>query len=345
MRAMVLTGIREMELREVPDPEISASDDVLIKLERVGVCGSDVHYYTTGRIGSLVVEYPFAVGHECAGIVAEVGRGVTELEVGDRVAVDPAMPCGECDQCRRGRSHTCLQMKFLGCPGQAEGSLSDFIVMPEASCFLLRPTTAPELAVLSEPLAIGVYACELAGNLEGAKIGILGCGPIGLSVLLPALHGGVDKVYVTDKLDERLKLARQLGAPWTGNPSSMDVGSRIAEEEPELLDFVFECCGQQEAVDQALEILKPGGKLMMIGIPETERISFQIDTMRRKEICVQNVRRQCDCTRKALDLIEDGLVEAAPMITHRFPFERTKEAFDLVTGYEDGVVKAMIAFD
>lgn len=346
MKAMMLTGIRQMEMREVPDPKIEQDDDVLIRMGAVGVCGSDVHYYTTGRIGSQIVEYPFTVGHECAGTVEAVGPGAKHLKPGDRVAIDPAMPCWECDQCKVGRPHTCRNLRFLGCPGQAEGSLSEYLVMPESSCFVLRDETAFEMGVLSEPLAIGVYACKLAGALEGKRIGILGMGPIGLSVLLPAKHWGVEKVYATDKIDERLNVARRCGADWTGNPDTDDITGQVAEAEPLLLDYVFECCGQQDAVDQAVHMLKPGGALLMIGIPEVPRISFEIDLMRRKEICFQNVRRQNECTKLTLDLLEEGALPAAgDMITHHYSFEQTKEAFDLVTEYRDGVVKAMITFE
>jgi L-iditol 2-dehydrogenase len=345
MRAMVLTGIRAMEMREVPDPRIEAANDVLIRILRVGVCGSDVHYYTTGRIGAQVVRYPFAVGHECAGVVEAIGPEVSHVKVGDRVAIEPAMPCFECDQCRAGRAHTCRKLRFLGCPGQADGSLSEFIVMPEHCCFHLKDETTLEEGVVSEPLAIGVYACQLAGDLKGTRIGILGSGPIGFSVLLPARAQGAGKVYMTDKIDARLAMVKAAGADWTGNVDQIDAVAAIAAEEPLLLDYVFECCGQQEAVDQAVQMLRPGGKLVMIGIPEVDRISFQIDLMRRKEICFQNVRRQNECTGKTIDLIEDRTLPAASMVTHHFPFEQTKEAFDLVAGYQDGVMKAMITFE
>ncbi|MBI2425288.1 MAG: alcohol dehydrogenase catalytic domain-containing protein [Candidatus Hydrogenedentes bacterium] len=345
MRAMRLTALRDMKMFDVPDPQIAQPDELLIRMTRVGVCGSDVHYYTTGRIGVQVVQYPFTVGHECAGVVEAVGSGVTHFKPGDRIAIDPAMPCGACDQCQGGRPHTCRKLRFLGCPGQAEGSLSEYIVMPEGSCFPLKDVSSFELGVLSEPLAIGVYACQLAGELKGKKIGILGCGPIGLSVLMPARHAGAGAVYMTDKIDARLQIAQGCGADWIGNPDTQDVVAQISAAEPLLLDYVFECCGQQDAVDNAIEILAPGGKLVMIGIPEVDRISFQIDKMRRKEICFQNVRRQNECTHKTIDLLESGALNAERMVTHYFPFEDTKAAFDLVAAYQDGVVKAMITFD
>jgi len=345
MKAMVLTGIRQMALSEVPDARLRNADDVMIRMGAVGVCGSDIHYYVSGRIGNQVVRYPFIVGHECAGTVSAVGSAVRWLTRGDRVAIEPAISCGHCDQCRQGREHTCRNLLFLGCPGQIEGCLAEFLVMPERCCFKLKEATTLAQGAISEPLSIGVYAVKQSIAMAGAKVGILGLGPIGLSVMLPALAQGAAAVYGTDKISERLALARKAGATWTGNPETQDVVGEIQAAEPAGLDVVFECCGEQEAVDQALEILKPGGKLMLIGIPGFERFSFSVDKLRRKEICIQNVRRQVRCVQPALDLIEERRIDADPMITHRFPFAKTKEAFDLVEAYADGVVKAMIEFD
>ena len=345
MKAMMLTGIRKMEMKDVPDPMIVNDTDVLIKMKTIGVCGSDVHYYTTGKIGSQVVQYPFPVGHEGAGQVVRVGKSVTSVKPGDRIAIEPAMPCGECDQCRAGRPHTCRKLRFLGCPGQADGCLSEYIVMPEKSCILISEKLSYDQAAISEPLSIGVYAVRESIPMKGARVGILGFGPIGMSVLLPALAEGAGKVYVTDKINERLELAKKSGATWTGNPNQTDVVADVAAEEPLLLDVVFECCGQQEAVDQAIDMLKPGGKLMIIGIPEFDRWSFSVDKMRHKEVTVRNVRRQNNCVEKSLEMMESGAVDVSLMPTHRYKFDDTKAAFDLVTEYRDGVMKAMIDFD
>ena len=342
MKTFVLTALRAMEMREVPTPTIQKDTDVLLRLKAVGVCGSDVHYYKTGRIGSQVVQYPFAVGHECAAVVEAVGAGVTRVRPGDRVAIEPAISCGACDQCVAGRPHTCRKLLFLGCPGQIPGCLSEFMVMPQACCFPIPAALTLERAVLTEPLSIGVYAVKLSGLTGGARIGILGLGPIGLSVLLPAKAHGVAAIYATDKLDYRLEAARKAGATWAVNPDREDAVKAIADREPLLLDFVFECCGEQAALDQAVDLLKPGGKLMLIGIPTVDRLAFTIDQARRKELCIQNVRRQNHCVQPALDLLTSGRIGADFMITHRFPFDRTQEAFDLVERYGDGVIKALI---
>ncbi|MCD6201254.1 MAG: alcohol dehydrogenase catalytic domain-containing protein [Bacteroidales bacterium] len=344
MRSFQLTGLRQMEMKEVPEPEMRSPHDVLICMKAVGVCGSDIHYYLTGHIGNQVVNYPFTVGHEGAGLVEAVGPQVTRVKPGDKVAIDPAMPCGVCDQCRAGRSHTCRNMKFLGTPGQAAGCLSEYVVMPESSLFPLKPDSSYEGGAFSEPLSIGVYAVRLSKGVKGKRIAILGSGPIGMSVLLSSLAYGAETVYMTDKIDERLALAEKSGAAWTGNPDRENVVQEILQQEPVGMDLVFECCGQQEAVNQAVQLLKPGGKMMIIGIPEFDEWHFPVDDFRHKEIAVQNVRRQLNSVQEALDLIESGRVNIAPLITHRYSFEETREAYELVAGYRDGVMKAMIHF-
>lgn len=345
MKAMQLTGIQQIRMVELPDPVIINDTDVLIKMQTVGVCGSDVHYYKHGKIGSQVVQFPFTLGHEGAGQVVAVGEAIKNIKVGQRIAIEPAMPCGECDQCLSGREHTCRKLKFLGCPGQAEGCLSEYIIMPESSCIPISDKLSYDQAAISEPLAIGVYAVKQSILMKGKKIGILGFGPIGMSVLLPALAQGAEKVFVTDKINKRLEIAEKCGASWTGNPDKEDIVTSIKEKEPLLLDVVFECCGKQEAIDQAIEILKPGGKLMIIGIPEFSKWSFDVDALRRKEITIINVRRQVGCVETALELMSEGMVDVSLMPTHRFSFKDTQKAFELVADYQDGVMKAMIDFE
>lgn len=340
---MVLTGIKQMELRDTPKPEIRNETDVLIRMKRVGVCGSDVHYYTQGKIGSQLVEFPHIVGHEGAGVVEEVGPGVTDVKPGDRIAVEPASSCGVCDQCLAGRHNTCRKLKFLACPKELDGCLSEFIVMPEECCFKIKDSMTFDQAAISEPLAIGVYAVKNSIPMKGAKVGILGCGPIGLSVLMPALAQGAEKIFVTDKLDDRLEIAAKAGACWTGNVDKEDIVAKIAENEPELLDVVFECCGEQDAVSQAIELLKPGGKLILIGIPPTlDFWKLPTDIIRRKEICIQNIRRQAHSVQDALDMIDEKQFDVDVMVTHHFKLEDTKKAFDMVAEYQDGIIKAMI---
>jgi L-iditol 2-dehydrogenase len=344
MKAMMLTGIRQMEMKNIPEPAIVNSNEVKIKMSVLGICGSDIHYYTQGQIGSQKVQYPFTVGHEGAGVVTEVGKAVKKIKPGDVIAIEPAMPCRECDQCLAGRPHTCRKLRFLGCPGQAEGCLMEYIVMPEASCFPLHGKLTPDHGSISEPLSIGVYSVKKSGGVKGLDIGILGFGPIGMSVLLAANAEAVKSIYVTDKIDQRLSIALKEGADFTGNPIKEDVVSDILKNRNLGLDIVFECCGKQEALDNAVDILKPGGKLVVVGIPEFDRWSINVETTRRREISLQFIRRQVDCVEPALEMMQNGKIVIDRMITHRFPFSKTKEAFDLVADYKDGAMKVMIDF-
>jgi len=341
VRAQVLTGIGQMELRDVPAPVIENDTDVLLKVEWVGVCGSDVHYYEAGKIGSQIVVYPWVVGHECAATVEQIGSEVTAVKVGDKIVVEPAISCGRCDQCKAGRENTCRNLKFLACPGQAQGCLCEYIVMPQQCCFPTAGRISLEQGVVCEPFAIGVYAVRVVQMDKDTKAAILGSGPIGLSCLAAARAQGVETIYMTDKVNQRVDIAKKAGAVWSGNPDTADIVETIKRQEPEGMDVVFECAGEQDTLDEAIELLRPGGKLMVIGIPRIERVSFMPDKMRRKEITIVNVRRQNKCTQTAIDLIALGKADIDFMITHRFDFEHARQAFDMVAAYRDGVVKAM----
>lgn len=342
MKAAVLTGIRKIEIREVPKPPLVKNADVLLRVGATGLCGSDIHYYKEGRIGDQMVKFPFTVGHECAGIVEKVGSAVTRLKPGDRVAVDPAVVCGACDQCLSGRPNTCRKLLYLGTPGQLPGSLCELLVMPESNCFPLAENMTLAEGVLVEPLSIGIHSFRLVEGFHPKKIAILGSGPIGLSVLLMARIYGVKKIYATDKIEERVLAARKAGAHWSGNPDREDIVAEIRGHEPDLLDAVYECCGDQSALDQAVELLKPGGRLMILGIPEEDRVSFDAHRIRRKEISIHNVRRQRNCIPEAIDLIASRKADVRFMATHEFKLKETAKAFDIVAGYREGVIKAMI---
>jgi L-iditol 2-dehydrogenase len=343
LKKVALTGIKKLEIIETPKPKIIHEDDVLLKIDTVGVCGSDMHYYNEGKIGDQIIEFPFAVGHECSAKVMDIGKAVSKIKIGELVAVEPAVSCHNCSQCLSGREHTCLNLNFLGCPGQIEGCLSEYIVMPEKNCYPVPKSMNGTEAALVEPLSIGYYSAQFLNRIETKdSVAILGVGPIGLSVMLSLQVMGIEKVFVTDKLDYRIETAKKTGAMWGANPDKENITSIIKDINPELFDVVFECCGQQEAIDQAIEILKPGGILLIVGIPEVDRISFDISKVRRKEISIQNVRRQNNCVKPVIELIATGKWSPDFMVTHSFPFEKTREAFKTVANYEDKVIKALI---
>ncbi|MBN2533499.1 MAG: alcohol dehydrogenase catalytic domain-containing protein [Spirochaetales bacterium] len=342
MKAVLLSDIKKIEIRDVPPVHIEEDTDVLIKVGVVGICGSDIHYYKQGKIGDQIITFPQIIGHEMAGTVEQVGKKVSKLKPGDTVAVDPSISCFACDQCKAGRLHTCRNLKFVGCPGQLEGCLTEYIVLPEENCFILPDHMSLETGALCEPLTVGYYAVQRTGNMEGKSIGILGAGPIGLSVILSCMMKNARIVYVTDILDYRCHLALQHGAHWAGNPDRNDIVDTIIKSEPYQLDVVFECCGKQEALDQAFLLVKPGGIVTIAGIPEFDYYRFPANVVRRKEICIQQVRRQNDCTSHVVRAVGNGLIKPDFMITHHFSLKDTGRAFEIVSGYKENVVKAMI---
>jgi L-iditol 2-dehydrogenase len=345
MKAALLTGIRQFETRQVPDPKIMNDTDVLIRIKTVGVCGSDIHYYTAGRIGSQVIQFPFIIGHEAAGIVELTGSKVTRVTPGQRIAIDPTVYCGRCDQCKAGRENTCRNLLFLGTPKQIEGCLCEYIVLHEKCCYPIKESMTFEQATLSEPLSIALYSVEKSVLPVKGNVAILGTGTIGMCVFHVLRTKNAGDVYVTDKIEERLAFAKKLLPKWCGNPDRTDIVKAISSIEPLLLDVVYECSGDKEAIAQALELLKPGGVLVLAGIPETDEITFPIHELRRKEITIINIRRQAHCTQKAIDLLDQHKINLDKMVTHHFPLEETQQAFELLANYRDGVMKAMISFD
>jgi L-iditol 2-dehydrogenase len=342
MKVAYFTGIRKIELADRPRPEPQRPDDVLVRIDRVGVCGSDVHYYVDGHIGDQMLHYPATLGHECSGTVIAMGPAVRNLQQGDRVAIDPALVCGRCDQCRAGRSNTCRKLRFMGNPGEEPGALAEYCVLPAENCFPIPDSMTLDQAVLAEPLSVGLYAVRLAELTPNLAVGILGSGPIGLSVLLAAKAVAPGRAYVTDLIDRRLEAARTCGADWTSSAAAAGIVQQMLAQEPAGLDVVFECSGDPRCIDQAMVALKPGGRLVIVGIPAQQRVDFDAHMMRRKELTFKNVRRQRGCVAPVVELIADRRVNPDPMLTHRFPMAAAEQAFELVAGYADGVIKAVI---
>jgi len=344
MKNVSLVSRRKFEIKNVERPILKKDDDILLKVCLVGICGSDIHYYKEGRIGDQVIEYPFTVGHECVCRVEEVGKSVTSFCKGDLVVVDPVTHCNVCDQCKQGRFHTCRSVQSMGNPGQLEGALSEFIVMPQTCCYRLVPAFDLKTAIIVEPLSIAVQAFQLLKDPGIKKIAILGVGPIGLCVLMEAQTNGIMSIYITDKINHRIQVSKQFEAIWGGNPDELDIVEKILSKEPDGLDAVFECCGDQEALTQSVQLLKPGGTLIIVGIPEVDQVYFNIHELRRKEIKILNVRRQNQCFKKAIDHLKNKKFDASLFVTHVFDLDSVENAFETVANYRDGVIKAVIEF-
>jgi L-iditol 2-dehydrogenase len=341
MKALVLHKMRDLRVENRPRPK-AGPGQVLVRVRAVGLCGSDVHYYTHGRIGEQVVKAPMIVGHEGAGEVAALGPGVEDLEVGRRLALEPANPCGRCEFCATGRPNLCPQVKFCSTPPN-DGLMCELAVLERHQCVPIPEALSWDEAAMLEPLQVSVHAVNLACVRPDETVAVVGCGSIGLGCMEMARVGGAGRVIATDKMDYRLKLARKLGADETINVDKKDpveevkrmTGGRGA-------DLVFECTNRAAGAPQAWALAGIGGRVIMVGIPEEDEITLDSHQPRRKELRVQYVRRSRFASRQAIDLVAARRVDVASWVTHRFGLDDAVKAFEMVANYADGVLKAVI---
>lgn len=358
MLAARLHGPADVRIERLPKPGPPGPGQVLLRVKAVGVCGSDLHTYRHARIGDTRLEGPLILGHEFAGVVEAVGEGALDgdfqpLEPGTRVAVDPAQPCGRCELCERGHPNLCLDLHFCGLwPDQ--GALCQWMHMPARSCFPIPDTVDDATAVLLEPLGVAIHAVDLAKIRVGHRVAILGAGPIGLCILQLVRLAGADAIYVADKFPWRLALAERLGATATWRCDQVDSVATVRQATGGRgVDVAIEAAWCDGSVDQAAEMLVHGGRLVVAGIPDDDRLSLKHSTARRKGLTVVMVRRMKHTYPRAIRLVVGGDASEAiersaprvalpPMVTHRFPLVRAAEAFALNAVYGDGVVKAIV---
>jgi len=341
MRALFLNGPGILEWRETK-PLLVPQGWIRVRMRCVGICGSDLHYFTAGRIGDQVVTSPFILGHEGSG---EVLDGGGRLLPGLPVYLEPAISCHECDQCRAGRENTCRKLRFLGNPLEMDGCMREEIALP-AECVVPVPDwMALDEAVLLEPLCVGAYAVERCPKAASRRAAIIGAGPIGMSVLLALVDCGPGEVLVSEPVEARREAALRLGAHATFSPGQEGAAGAVYDATGGGVDVAFECAGTQEAVDDATRMLRPGGTLVLIGIPEkADRLSYDPHMMRRREITVVNIRRQNRMVERAIRILERRRDAAPLLITHRFSPAHATRAFELVNRKADGVIKALLEF-
>ena len=341
-RAAVLTGIKTFEFRDIPMPS-AGPDDVVVKLQAVGVCGSDVHYYSRGRIGDFVVEYPFILGHECAGIVVEKGENVKHLEIGDKVALEPGVPCGTCEMCRTGHYNLCPDVKFLATPPY-DGCLMDYIAFPAAYAFKLPENISCTEGALLEPLAIGINAALTGGVKLGSTVLISGSGCIGLVTLLAAKAYGASKVIVSDVIPLRLETAAKLGAI-TVNSKEENLIDRVMEiTEGRGVDVVLDCAGFNQTVADALRAVRPAGKVVVVGLGSDEWNGIPISPLSNKEIELTSIFRYKNLYPTAINAVGSGSIDISGIISRTYTFDETPEAFRTAHECATETVKNVIVF-
>jgi L-iditol 2-dehydrogenase len=342
MRSLRLHGPKDLKMHDesVPQP---GNGEVQIQIKSVGICASDLHYYREGKIGSTCVEAPIVMGHEASGVISALGEGVTSIAVGDKVAIEPAKPCGKCEYCKSGHFNVCPGIPFFGTP-PIDGCLRDYITWPAELALKVPDSLSFDDAAMVEPLAVGVYAVELANLQKGESIAVLGTGAIGLSVIQAAKVAGAGRIIATDLMPARRELAMKLGADASFDPNSTDVDEEISKlTNSRGVDIVFECAGVRETLISASKIVRPLGKLLIVGIPDEDEYSFDATSSRRKELTVIFVRRSNLTAEKSIELVSDGKVDVSCYARHHFLLEETAEAMEMAIKKSDGVIRAVIS--
>lgn len=346
MLAARLHGPADLRVERVPQPGPPGPGEVLLRVQVTGLCGSDLHSYADARIGDTVVSSPLVLGHEFSAVVEAAGPEATgggdePLQNGARVAVDPAQPCRRCELCEQGHPNLCRRLHFCGNYPDG-GSLCERMLMPARSCFPVPDVLDPTESALLEPLGVAIHAVDLAQLRTGTSAAILGAGPIGLLILQVARLSGAEPIFVTDKFGWRLKTAEG----WGGIPvccEAEDPVQRVLKEtQGRGVDTVIEAAWADHSIAQAAEMVRPGGRLVLVGIPSNDQMVLQHSTARRKGLTILMSRRMKHAYPRAIRLALGRRVDLKGLVSHRFPLEQAAAAFRLNAEYRDQVIKVMV---
>jgi len=341
MKAAVMNGIGEMGYTKRPIPA-TGDDEVLVKLEYVGICGSDMHYYETGRIGDYVVDPPFVLGHEAGGVVSEVGKNVTHLEKGDRVALEPGKTCGKCKFCREGKYNLCPDVIFFATP-PVDGVFQEYIAHEADLCFKLPDHVSTLEGALIEPLAVGFHAAFQGEAHAGQTAVVFGAGCIGLVSMMALKASGVSHVYVVDIMEKRLEKAMELGADGIINGGKEDVLAKAKKlTNGEGFDLAIETAGMEITANQAIQMVRKGSNIVLVGYSKTGMMNIMTSLSLDKEINFKTVFRYRHMYPIAIDAIAQGKVNVKSIVTNIFDFDDIQNAMDQSVQNKSEIVKAVV---
>ena len=340
MKAAFLYEPGDIRLEEMDIP-VPKDDEALIKLKAVGVCGSDVHFYETGRIGDFVVTDPLVLGHECAGEVVRVGKDVKNFQAGDRVAIEAGVPCRKCNYCRLGRYNLCADVIFLATP-PFHGAFREYIAHPEDFLFKLPDGMSFEEGAMIEPLAVGVYAAQRGDVNIRDTVAIIGAGPIGLMTLQAVLARGAAEVLITEIEPFRLEFAKKLGASVVVNARKEDPVQKTLEYTNGGADVVMEAIGLPETIRQSIKMARPGGTIVWIGMPTVDQIPIRAVEAICKEVDIRGVFRYANAYQPAIKLVETGKINVKSMITVSFTLDQVQEALEYPGKRPGTCIKVMV---
>lgn len=336
-----MTKLKYCEIQERPIPE-PKDDEVLVKVENVGVCGSDLHYYESGRIGNFIVEYPFVLGHEAGGTVVEVGKNVKKIKVGDRVALEPGKTCGKCEFCKTGRYNLCPDVVFFATP-PVDGVFQEYVAHEEGLCFKIPDNMSTEEAALIEPLSVGMHAA-IQGDAHLGQIAVVtGSGCIGLMSMLSLKARGVSKVIVVDVMDKRLEQAKKLGADYVINGMKEDTVERITEITGGAgFDLGIETAGSQITASQLIKAAKKGATIVLVGYSASGEMTLPIGMALDKELTFKTVFRYRNIYPLAIEAVASGKIDVKGVVTDRFKLDDIQEALTACVEDKANIVKGVI---
>lgn len=341
MKVAIMEGIGKMGYtrRPIPTPR---DNEVLVKLEYVGICGSDMHYYETGAIGDYVVEPPFVLGHEPGGTVVEVGKNVTHLKPGDRVALEPGKTCGHCEFCKTGRYNLCPDVVFFATP-PVDGVFQEYVAHEADLCFKLPENVSTLEGALIEPLAVGFHAANQGGAHAGQTAVVMGAGCIGLVSMMALKAEGVSKVYVVDIMEKRLQKALELGADGVINGKEQDAVQAVLElTEGRGCDLVIETAGTELTTRQCIHMTKKGATIVLVGYSKSGEMQLPMSLALDKELTFKTVFRYRHIYPMAIEAVAAGKVNLKGIVTDIFDFDDIQNAMDRSVSDKANIVKAVV---
>lgn len=341
MKVAVMLGVGKMGFEEREIPTVK-ENEVLVKLEYVGICGSDLHYYETGAIGDYVVKPPFVLGHEPGGTVVEVGKAVKHLKVGDRVALEPGKTCGHCEFCKTGRYNLCPDVVFFATP-PVDGVFQEYVAHEADLCFKLPDEVSTLEGALIEPLAVGFHAAIQGDAHIGQKAVVMGAGCIGLVSMMALKARGVSEVYVVDIMENRLEKAMELGATGVINGAKEDVIKKVNElTKGAGMDLVIETAGTEITTRQAIQIAKKGANIVLVGYSKSGEMTLPMSLVLDKELTFKTVFRYRHIYPMAIDAVAQGKVNLKGIVTDIFDLDDVQKAMDYSISNKADIVKAVI---
>lgn len=341
MKSVQLVAPRTLEILEMPMPPDPAPGEVLVKLRAVGICGSDMHWYLDGGIGTYAAVYPQILGHEPAGQIVEIGKGVAGFSPGQKVIIEPAITCGHCEFCRSGRHNNCVSSIFMGTP-QRPGLFREYAVVPARNTVAIPPEMSFTQATVIEPLAVILHVLELTEIQLGDTVAVMGAGPIGLLTAAIARIAGAKLIFIADKVAHRLRIAEEMGVDCVVNIASESLVEAVMDRTHSRgVDLVFDAAAAPESINTGIQIARPGGRVVLIGIPSRSDFGIDLHSAMAKELGIQTVKRSNHNAHGAIELMESRRIPES-LVSHRYPLEQTPAAFETLAAYADGVSKVVI---